>query len=354
MIDEVCIYKTVHHALDTDIDAYNKVMDEVIIPDCMEFAADVRGYPQRIKQFIKNAHPAYDVCLNFAPELLYKVYTPKELQNAEKLRNVQILRALADVTVCMTATLDDVGDNAAYRMHKPAWHKICEGGSFAAVYDASVYGYLTFYVLKKHFRSHPGYQLLVEKFAEVSAQTLIGQVYDLIGTNKAPCYEDYYAVTVYKSNHINTFPAIIGMLNLGIMDEKLIKEVKYIFDQFGVLIRIWDDFLDYFCVTSEKGKESSDIARGVPTWLSITADKHLNLEQKKIFKECYGSTNPDKIEQILKFYDEIDIPRKYIELLRDSYYSLSRDIEKLPDPKLKKFLYSWMDWIFGDAKDINF
>ena len=62
----------------------------------------------------------------------------------------------------MGIVLDDLSDQTEFRMGKKSWYKICEGGPGAAIYDGALIGWLTMYLLQKHFKNDPGYIRMME------------------------------------------------------------------------------------------------------------------------------------------------------------------------------------------------
>ena len=62
----------------------------------------------------------------------------------------------------MGIILDDISDNAGYRLGKKTWHTICEGGTGAAIYDGAQVGWFPVLALQKHFKNDPGYLRMLE------------------------------------------------------------------------------------------------------------------------------------------------------------------------------------------------
>lgn len=316
----------------------------------MKIAPDVKGYPARIKELLAYTRGCLGEQWNFGVELTYRLVAPLERQTTENMIKVWLLRAAMDLSFTMTAVLDDITDNSDTRNNKKSWQKICSGGYGAAIYDGSLIGYLPFYILKNHFRSDPGYTLMMEILTEANTSTLIGQTLDVVGHGKEPCWNEYQDIVNCKAGLLVRAIPALGMLHAGILDENLLHQVSSVFERFGTLIQIWDDFSDYFNIPEDNGKPSCDFENGGTTWVSATAVYHFNADQKKKFMELYGSKDPKNVEEVKKLYDEIDVPRKYVDFMRDSYETISQLIDSIPHPKLREVCYSYMDWLIGDVR----
>ena len=74
---------------------------------------------------------------------------------------------------------DDIMDRSITRRGQPCWYKVPDVG-MVAINDGILLEQLIYFVLRKHFRSHPAYVDLIDLFLETTHQTAHGQLLDLI------------------------------------------------------------------------------------------------------------------------------------------------------------------------------
>ena len=74
---------------------------------------------------------------------------------------------------------DDIMDGSITRRGQPCWYKVPNVG-LVAINDSFILESLIYKVIKKHFRSESYYVDLLELFHEVTYQTELGQLMDLI------------------------------------------------------------------------------------------------------------------------------------------------------------------------------
>lgn len=70
-------------------------------------------------------------------------------------------------------------DKSITRRGQPCWYKV-EGVAEIAINDSFMLEAAIYFLLKKHFRSEPYYVYLLELFHDVTLQTELGQLIDLI------------------------------------------------------------------------------------------------------------------------------------------------------------------------------
>ncbi|CAH2042184.1 unnamed protein product, partial [Iphiclides podalirius] len=77
-------------------------------------------------------------------------------------------------------------------------------------------------------------------------------------------------------------------------------------------------------------KSNTDIINGKCTWTAVAALKHFNAEQRKIFEECYNSSDPEKIKRVLRLYDEVNMRDLYRKEEKARYDLFLEKVSKLP------------------------
>ena len=74
---------------------------------------------------------------------------------------------------------DDMMDASVTRRGQPCWYRMPGVGNIA-INDAFMLEAAIYHLLKTHFRTRPCYGLLLELFHDVTFQTELGQLIDLI------------------------------------------------------------------------------------------------------------------------------------------------------------------------------
>nr|XP_014289203.2 farnesyl pyrophosphate synthase [Halyomorpha halys] len=348
---EIRKHVNVRHKLDTDIGKYYQTLNDVVIPECMEFVKDAQGLPQRMKECIGYTTPYCYEGWNFCVELLYKTVADKPHQTEENLKKMRILRVLSDMSHSMHFILDDYADKAEFRQGKKIWASICEGGQEAAIYDTFTVNYLINCMLQRHFRNDPGFTKMCEMFSWVNGNSGIGQVLDILD-HKNSDFSDYASwknKVEYKSrNTMCAFP-VLGLLHAGLTCNDLIHKTMDIFGDYGLMFQVWNDFMDFYSVQEESGKGNYDCKNNVKTWATITAMSHFNPAQAKEFRDCYGTNDPAKRSRVRELFDEIDLPRKYLDYLRNIRVTVEKKISELSDARVRDASTSYLEWLHGNG-----
>ena len=86
------------------------------------------------------------------------------------------------------------------------------------------------------------------------------------------------------------------------------------------------------------GKNGRDIPEGKCTWVAVKALERCNETQRAIFREYYGSQNPEHVKRIKQLYDELHLPQLYEQSERTTYENLMRLIHAFPNERARIFL----------------
>ncbi|CAH1405471.1 unnamed protein product [Nezara viridula] len=334
------------HKLDTEIDKYYKTLHNVVIPEFMDMVKEIPGYPQRIKKCISHTTPAYYDGWNFSIELMYKTVADEHHQTEKNLEKCRILRTLMDVNYAMSSIIDDYVDKGEYRHGKKIWASICEGGQEAAIYDSISVHYLILLMLHRHFRNDPGYSRLLELHSTVRGRGAIGNTLDILDRK-----ENFDDNTLWKHSVQNkaanmVYPAAVtGLVHAGVLSEELHDKTREVFGYAGHLLQVWDDLMEYYASEEQSGKGSPDSKCNIKSWATVTAMAHFNEAQAKEFRACYGSSDPAKRTRVHELYQEVNLPRLYLDYLRKIYMVSREIISKIPDPRIRSACTSYMDWL---------
>lgn len=212
---------------------------------------------------------------------------------------------------------DDIMDGSITRRGKPCWYRQ-EGVGMVAINDAFLLESTIYTLLKKHFRSHPAYLDLIELFHEVTYQTEIGQLADLLTAPEDKVnldnfsMEKYRFIVVYKTAYYSFYlPVALALHQLNIGSEKNLKQAEDILIPMGEYFQIQDDYLDNFGLPEHIGKIGTDIMDNKCSWLVNQALQIATPEQRKILEDNYGRKDKDNEAVIKKLYDDMKLEQRY-------------------------------------------
>ncbi|XP_014288986.1 IDS-type sesquiterpene synthase [Halyomorpha halys] len=340
----------VRHKLDTEIDQYYQTLLNVVIPGCMESVKEIPGFSQRMKYCISYTTPSYFDGCNFSTELIYRTVAEKHHQTEENIEKSRILRALMEMCFAMIALVDDIVDKGEVRCGKKIWSSICEGGQEAAFYDSYTVNYLITCMLQRHFRNDPGYSRMLELFAMVNGSAAIGQTLDILDRKNFDYNDVIWKHTVENKAMKPVCAASgLGLLHAGIICDDLLYKTMNVFAYYGLLFQVWDDFMEYYSLKEQSGKDAPDSESNVNSWATVTAMAHFNAAQAKEFKACYGSGDPAKRSRVCELFDEVDLPGKYVEYLMNTRMTIAKKIRQIPDVRIRSACTSYMEWLLGEA-----
>ncbi|KAH7867768.1 farnesyl pyrophosphate synthetase [Lentinula edodes] len=163
---------------------------------------------------------------------------------------VELLQAFFLVT-------DDLMDSSITRRGQPCWYRVPKIG-LVAVNDAFMLEGAIYHLLKRHFKKEPYYVDLLELFHEISYQTEIGQLIDLITAPEDAVdlskfsLQKHSMIVVYKTAFYSFYlPVALAMLFCCVP--------TFILIPLGEYFQIQDDFLDFAGVPAQIGKVGTDI-----------------------------------------------------------------------------------------------
>jgi farnesyl diphosphate synthase len=212
---------------------------------------------------------------------------------------------------------DDIMDSSITRRGKPCWY-LHEGVGMVAINDAFMLEAAIYTLLKKYFRSHPAYVELLELFHEVTFQTELGQLCDLLTAPEDKVnldnfsMEKYRFIVVYKTAYYSFYlPVALALHQLNIGTPKNLKQAEEILIPMGEYFQIQDDYLDNFGLPEHIGKIGTDIMDNKCSWLVNQALAIATPEQRKVLEENYGHKDKTKEAAVKKLYDELQLEQRY-------------------------------------------
>jgi farnesyl diphosphate synthase len=212
---------------------------------------------------------------------------------------------------------DDIMDSSITRRGKPCWYRH-EGVGMIAINDAFMLESAIYTLLKKYFREHPRYVDFLELFHEVTYQTEIGQLCDLLTAPEDKVDLDnfsmdkYRFIVIYKTAYYSFYlPVALALYLLDLATPENLKQAEAILIPLGEYFQVQDDYLDNFGLPEHIGKIGTDIMDNKCSWLVNQALAIVTPEQRRVLEENYGRKDKDKEAVIKKLYDELQLEQRY-------------------------------------------
>jgi len=186
---------------------------------------------------------------------------------------------------------DDIMDTSITRRGQPCWYRQPHVGMIA-INDAFMLEAAIYILLKKYFRSHVAYVDLMELFHEITFQTELGQLCDLITAPEDKVNLDnfslgkYEFIVVYKTAWYSFYlPVALALYHQNIATPKNLKQAEEILIPLGTYFQVQDDYLDNFGLPEHIGKIGTDILDNKCSWLVNKALEIVTPEQRWVNSE---------------------------------------------------------------------
>lgn len=241
---------------------------------------------------------------------------------------------------------DDIMDSSITRRGEPCWYRQ-PGVGMIAINDAFMLESSIYLILKKHFRTHPAYIDLIELFHDVTFQTELGQLCDLITAPEDHVDLDnfsmdkYTFIVVYKTAYYSFYlPVALALHYLQLASPSNLKQAHDILIPLGEYFQIQDDYLDAFGDPSVIGKIGTDIKDNKCSWLINQALLRVTEEQRKLLDEEYGRKDDDKEAEVKKLFKALQLPKAYHEYEEKRISEIREMIHALDESQgLKKEIF---------------
>ncbi|KAG9234697.1 farnesyl diphosphate synthase [Amylocarpus encephaloides] len=253
---------------------------------------------------------------------------------------------------------DDIMDSSITRRGAPCWYRQPHVG-MVAINDAFMLESAIYTLLKKYFRSHPSYIELVELFHEVTLQTELGQLCDLLTAPEDKVdldnfsMEKYKFIVIYKTAYYSFYlPVALALHHQNIATPKNLKQAEDILIPLGEYFQVQDDYLDNFGNPEHIGKIGTDIMDNKCSWLVNKALENLSAEQRKILEDNYGRKEKANELVVKKLYDDLQLEQKYKEYEEERVSAIREKISKVDESEgLKMSVFeSFLNKIYKRSK----
>jgi farnesyl diphosphate synthase len=247
---------------------------------------------------------------------------------------------------------DDIMDGSITRRGEPCWYKQ-PGVGMIAINDAFILESGIYLILKKRFRSHPAYLDLIELFHEVTWQTELGQLCDLITAPEDHVdlnnfsMDKYTFIVIYKTAYYSFYlPVAMALHYLQLATPENLKQAHDILIPMGEYFQIQDDYLDAFGDPSVIGKIGTDIKDNKCGWLINQALQIVTPEQRKLLDENYGQKDDAKEAKVKELYNELKLEQRYQEYEEKRVGELRTMMDGVDNQGLKGALETFLSKIY--------
>ncbi|XP_035435279.2 uncharacterized protein LOC118266038 [Spodoptera frugiperda] len=331
-------YKNQKMFSDVQSEVMHSLMDN---PKLKDQSADVKNWIVRLLDYtLEGGKRSRGLVVPFAYEMMED---PKHFTE-ENLHRARILGWVVEIIESYVLTVDDIVDSSQTRRSKECWH-IHSGMGLGAVNDCGLLLSCAFELLELYFGNEEIYSDLAKIINGTVFEICIGQHLDCsYGYSKEKnnfdklTMEHFDSFTLIKAAVYSfKFPMVLALTLLKDRSQKFSEEAYNIDWNIGKLLQLQNDYKDIFVDDIKTGKIGTDIQEGKLTWFAVTALQRCTDEQRSIFKENYGSDNPEHVKRIKQLFDELEMEKLYKEYERSVYEDLVRRIRGLP-PKESQFL----------------
>lgn len=288
---------------------------------------------------------------------ILKGVAPDSLSD-EEYKKVAILGWSIELLQAYFLVADDIMDKSKTRRGQKCWYLV-DGVGDIAINDSFMLEAAIYALLRKHFRGESYYVDLQDLFHEVTLQTELGQLLDLVTADEE--HVDLSKFSLAKHSFIVRFktayysfylPVALAMYMSGVSNEADLKQVKDILIPLGEYFQIQDDYLDCFGTPEQIGKIGTDIKDNKCSWVINQALIHANEEQRKDLDINYGRKD-DKAEQRCKeIFNDLKIQQIYQKYEEEAVGKIREQIEKVDESRgLKKdVLTSFLQKVYKRSK----
>ncbi|KAJ3136990.1 Farnesyl pyrophosphate synthetase [Physocladia obscura] len=264
----------------------------------------------------------------------------------EELLHAEVLGWCVELLQAFFLISDDIMDSSVTRRGAPCWYR-AEGVGMVAINDAFIVEAAIYRLIKKYFRGQSWYADLLDLMHEVTYQTELGQLMDLITAPEDNVdlnrfsLEKYKYIVEFKTAYYSFYlPVALSMLLDGISAEsESYKQALNVLLPLGEYFQAQDDYLDCFGAPEVIGKIGTDIEDNKCSWLVNQALPLCNEAQRKLLDENYGQRKAENVAVVKKVYNELDLEGLYKRYEEESHDKIMGLIEKINEDELPRDMF---------------
>ncbi|CCC68917.1 hypothetical protein NCAS_0B08330 [Naumovozyma castellii] len=270
---------------------------------------------------------------------ILKGYKSVSELSQEEYKKVALLGWCIELLQAYFLVADDMMDKSITRRGQPCWYKVENVGD-VAINDAFMLEAAIYILLKKHFRNESYYVDLLELFHDVTFQTELGQLLDLITApedkvdlSKFSMKKHSFIVTFKTAYYSFYLPVALAMHMAGINDERDLKQAQDVLIPLGEYFQIQDDFLDCFGTPEQIGKIGTDIQDNKCSWVINKALELATSEQRKVLDDNYGQKNKTAEEKCRKIFYDLQLQKYYEDYEEGIAQQLKEKISRIDESR---------------------
>lgn len=283
--------------------------------------------------------------------------TANDLEEKE-YKKVALLGWCIELLQAYFLVADDMMDHSKTRRGQPCWYLV-KGVGNIAINDAFMLEAAIYALLKKHFRAEKYYVDLLDLFHEVTFQTELGQLLDLITADENHVdlskfsLEKHSFIVIHKTAYYSFYlPVALAMYMAGINSDQDLKQVREVLIPLGEYFQIQDDFLDCYGTPEQIGKIGTDIKDNKCSWVINQALLHANSEQRKILEENYGRVDDESERKCKEVFSQLKIDQLYYDYEEKTVAKLKEAIAKVDESRglKQEVLTSFLEKVYKRSK----
>lgn len=276
-----------------------------------------------------------------------QILTSKSELSRETYRKACVLGWAVELLQAYFLVADDMMDQSKTRRGQPCWYLMPKVGNIA-INDAFMLEAAIYFLLKKHFKQDPYYVDLLELFHDVTFQTELGQMLDLLTAPEDEVdlskfsLEKHSFIVIYKTAFYSFYlPVALAMYMAGVATTENLKQAEDILVPLGEYFQVQDDYLDCYGDPKVTGKIGTDILDNKCGWLINKALQKVTPEQRQLLDENYGIKDPSSEAKVKQLYLDIGIEKEYFAYEEAVVGKIQRMIEAVDESKgMKREIYT--------------
>ncbi|KAI8800497.1 geranyltranstransferase [Cladochytrium replicatum] len=334
---------------------YN-VLLEHILADLANFNLPQNGR-EHIEKMIAHTLPGGKMNRGLAVVASVKeLVAPREITERE-LFVAELLGWCIEMLQAFFLVADDIMDGSITRRGQPCWYRN-NGVGLLAINDSFLLESFIYRLLRKHLRNEKYYTELLDLFHEVTYQTELGQLMDLITAPEDDVdltrfsIQKHAYIVEYKTAYYSFYlPVACAMRMVGIEAEHAYAQARDVLLPLGEYFQVQDDYLDCFGDPTLIGKIGTDIEDNKCSWLINRALSIATPEQRRALDENYGKKDSECARRVKEVYQDMGLRRVYEQYEERSYRKISGLIEAVDEKVLpRKMFTSFMNRIYKRSK----
>ncbi|KAI5799288.1 ERG20 farnesyl diphosphate synthase [Peziza echinospora] len=267
----------------------------------------------------------------------YKVLKGGEELTENEYNRAAILGWCTELLQAFFLVSDDIMDSSKTRRGFPCWY-LMDGIGMIAINDAFMLESSIYILLKKYFRQEKYYVDLLELFHEVTLQTELGQLLDLITAPEDKVNLDnfsldkYSFIVIFKTAYYSFYlPVALALHMAGLATPENLQAAQDVLIPLGEYFQVQDDYLDCYGDPIHIGKIGTDIKDNKCSWLVNKALQIVTPEQREILEKNYGRKDDEAEKVIKQLYLDLGLEAIYREYEAKAITGIRDSIAKVDE-----------------------